>query len=215
MYSAIAEPDARLASRTANHHCLNSLTALKTLLWAELGGFDDPAVRQAVSVFSARLQALARVHRTLGEDAVGGRVDAAAHLTKVCAELCAAHLAPRGLHCDLRVDPGTLPGEVCQALDLIVTELVSHAATYAFLGRASGRIRVCLRQTAEGWICLVADNGCGPRGGDGMALVRGLAEAVGGDLCVHADDDGTVVTLSLPDAPFARMAEPVGAGCYA
>ena len=131
-------------------------------------------------------------------------MDAPVHLAKVCAELCAAHLAPRGLFCEFRSDPGLLPREACQTLALIVVELVTNAAKHAFEGRVSGRIRVALLRTEAGWICQVADNGCGlgaGPGGDGMRLVRGLARGLGADLRVHSDSAGVIVSLSLPDDP--------------
>jgi two-component sensor histidine kinase len=208
MNSAIAQPDGRLASHEANHRFMNTLAALHGLLRSDFAAFADPAVRQAVLVFSSRIQAFASVHRTLSEESGEGLVDASAHLSRLCAELCAAHLAPRGLHCDFQADPGVLPREVCQKLGLIIVELVTNAAKHAFIGRSGGRIRICLRRTGEGWVCLVADNGSGLRGGsgDGMKLVRGLAQAMGGELAICSDPGGVVVTLRLPEADFAGAA---------
>jgi two-component sensor histidine kinase len=201
MTFAIVEPDTQLASREANHRFLNTLSALHGLLRSDFGGFVDPAVRDAVSVFSSRIQAFASVHRTLGEDSGQDRVDAAAHLAKLCEELCAAHLAPRGVRCEFRSDPANLPHAVCQKLSLIVVELVTNAAKHAFGGRSGGRVSVSLRRAANGWICQVADNGSGLRGGggDGMQLVRGLAQALGGALLVHSDAGGVIATLRLAD----------------
>ena len=204
MTLAIVELDAGLASREANHRFLNTLAALHGLLRNDFGGFVDPAVRDAVSVYSSRIQAFASVHRTLGEESGQGRVDAAAHLARLCEELCAAHLAPRGVQCEFRSDSASLPQEVCQKLSLIVVELVTNAAKHAFGGRSGGRVSVSLRRAGDGWICQVADNGSGLRGaggggGDGMKLVRGLAQALGGALLVHSDAGGVTVTLRVAD----------------
>ncbi|MDB5418516.1 MAG: hypothetical protein JWP50_1935 [Phenylobacterium sp.] len=210
MNSAIAQPDGRLASREANHRFLNTLTALHGLLRTDFGAFADPAVRQAVTVFSSRIQAFASVHRTLSDESDEDLVDVPTHLARLCAELCAAHLAPRGLHCDFAADPGTLPRDVCQKLGLIIVELVTNAAKHAFVGREEGLIRVGLRRATRGWICVVADDGSGLRGGgkgDGMTLVRGLAHALGGELRVLSDARGVAVTLSLPDpSPVGQAA---------
>jgi two-component sensor histidine kinase len=211
MHSAFAEPDRRLAAQEANHRFLNTLTALNGLLRTDFGGFADPAVREAVGLFSSRILAFATVHRTLSDAAGEGLVDAPAYLARLCAELCAAHLAPRGLHCDFRADTGTLPREACQTLGLIIVELVTNAAKHAFSGRAGGRITVCLRRSAEGWVCVVADNGRGlpdgAGGGQGMTLIRGLAKRLGGELRVHSDGGGLVVALSLPDPAMAPRIE--------
>jgi two-component sensor histidine kinase len=207
MTVAIVEPDRRLASREANHRFLNTLTALHGLLRRDFDAFADPAVRDAVSVFSSRIQAFASVHRTLSADSDGEAwIDASAHLARLCEELCAAHLAPRGLHCEFRSEPGRLPRETCQKLGLIIVELVTNAAKHAFVGRSGGRIRVCLRRAGQAWICQVSDNGSGLRGGgggsgDGMGLVQGLARALDGVLRIHSGPGGVIVTLRLPEPP--------------
>jgi two-component sensor histidine kinase len=209
MNTAISESDGRLDLQEANHRFLNTLTALGGFLRSDFGGFVDPAISDAVRVFSSRIQAFASVHRTLGEDPDEGLVDAPAHLARLCGELCAAHLAPRGLYCEFRSDAGFLPRETCQKLGLIVVELVTNAAKHAFAGRASGRIWVSLRRAETAWICQVADNGSGFGGtakGDGMKLVRGLTQALGGDLRVHSDAGGVIASLKLPDPPLSPSA---------
>jgi two-component sensor histidine kinase len=172
----------------------------------DFGGFVDPAVRDAVGVFASRIQAFASVHRTLGEDSGQARIDAATYLARLCEELCAAHLAPRGVQCEFRADSASLPREVCQKLGLIIVELVTNAAKHAFGGRSGGRVSICLRHAGDAWICQVADNGSGLGGaaaaasaGDGMKLVRGLAKALDADLFIHSDAGGVIATIRLAD----------------
>jgi two-component sensor histidine kinase len=216
MYSATAEPE--LDFREANHRFLDTLAALYGFLRADFCDLHDPAVRQAVGAFSSRIQAFACVHRTLGEDPGEALVDAPAHMARLCAGLCDTLLAPRGLHCELRTDPGALPREICQTLDLIVADLVASAAKQTFTGRDYGRVSVGLRCGPDGWVCVVADNRSGCRAGgrsDRMTLVRRLAHALGGDLCIHSDAQGMVVTLSLPEPPAARTTRATTAPCHA
>jgi two-component sensor histidine kinase len=94
MNSATAKLDAQLADREASRRFRDTLSALQRFLRTGFGGFADPVVRRAVSVFSSRIQAFARMHRMHGEES-GEAVDAAAHLGGLCVELCAAQLAPR------------------------------------------------------------------------------------------------------------------------
>jgi two-component sensor histidine kinase len=215
MTFAIVEPDARLASQEANHRFMNTLAALHGLLRRDFDAFADPAVRNAVSVFSSRIHAFASVHRTLSAESDGEAwIDAPAHLGGLCEKLCAAHLAPRGLHCEFRSDPGRLPRETCQKLGLIIVELVTNAAKHAFVGRSGGRVGVCLRRAEEGWICQVSDNGSGLRGGasgDGMKLVHGLARALDGVLRIHSDPGGVIATLRFPEPPPSPANEAVAA----
>ena len=220
MTSAVAQPDACFAAREASHRLLNNLTTLQGFLRTGFDDFADPAVRKAVNVFSRRIQAFARTHRMLWDDSGEAWVDAAAYLGGLCAELCAAQLAPRGLHCEFRSDPGILPRETCGKLGLIVSELVINAAKHAFVGREYGRVGICLRRTEHGWICQVVDNGSGLSGGgrgDGTTLVQELARALGGELRIHSDPGGVLVILSLPDPPLppAMAADMAPARCQA
>jgi two-component sensor histidine kinase len=205
MNTATAEPDAGLSG--ANDRFVESLAALNGCLRKGFGGLADPSARGAVGVFSSRIRALEKARRRAGKPLSEAWIDAPAHLGRLCAELCAAHLAPRGLYCEFRADPGMLPRETCQTLGLIVSDLVTHEARRAFIGRPWGRISVCLRRAAQGWVCLVAHNGSDrrePGEDDGMAGVRELAEALGGDLRIHSDAGGVMVILSLQHGPFVR-----------
>jgi two-component sensor histidine kinase len=199
MPRAFAQPDPRLLAWAANHRLLNTLGALHGLLQADFGGFSDPSVRAAMTIFSDRIQAFASMHRTMGEPAI----DASAHLARLCQELCAAHLAPRGVHCELQVEPAILPREVCQNLGLIVAELITNAARHAFVGRTGGQVWVTLRRGGCAWICQVADNGSGlrprARDGGGLMLVRELATTLGAALDIRSHAGGVTVTVGLPD----------------
>jgi len=215
---AITEPDGQLALREANHRFLNTLTALGGLLRRDFGAFTDPAVHDAVSLLSSRIQAFAGLLRTLGEAPAEALVDAPAHLAQLCAELCAAYLAPRGIHCEFGADPGVLPRETCRTLSLIVAELVTNAAKHGFVGRVSGRVGVSLRRAGAGWICHVADNGGGLRGGpagDGMRLVEGLARRLGGTLRVHSDGGGVIVSLSWTEDRVTLLSDALALPCQA
>jgi two-component sensor histidine kinase len=203
------ELDTDLASREANHRFLDTLATLRSLLRTDFGSFANPSVREAVTVFSSRIQAFASVHCALDDEAGEPLVDASAYLGRLCADLCAAHLAPRGVYCEFRSDPGRLPRDVCQKLSLIITELVADAAKHAFTDRSWGRVCVSFRRAERGWICQVADNGSGLRGknkGAGATMVQSLAHALGGELRVHSDQAGMIVSLSLPQEPTPGQA---------
>lgn len=210
MPRALAQPDPQpdpwLLASEADHRFLNTLATLHGLLDDEFGRFSDPSVRAAVAAFSSRIQAFARVHRTLGEGPDGPTMDAAAHLTRLCREICDADLAPRGVRCEVQVERAVLPQEVCRNLGLIVVELITDAAKHAFAGRTGGQVWVTLRRGERGWVCQVADNGACLRAGAGRAvrLVRGLAAILGAQLDVRYDAGGVTTTVRLPDPAFGR-----------
>jgi two-component sensor histidine kinase len=204
MRHALAEPDLQLFAWEAGHRVLNTLAALRRLLQNDFSGFLDPSARAAVTAFSERIQASESVHRMLGEEPGEPAVDAAAHLARLCYDLCAALLAPRGVRCEMRVESAILPHDVCRSLGLIVAELVTNAARHAFVGRTGGRVWVTLARAEPGWICQVADDGAGlaapgRRGGVGLKLARALAAALGAGLDIHSDAGGVTATVRLLD----------------
>jgi two-component sensor histidine kinase len=200
-----AQPDPQLLAWEANHRFLNTLAALDGLLHDDFGGFSDPSVREAVTAFSGHLRAFANVHQTLGpesDEPEAPPIDAAAYMARLCRDLCAAHLAPRGVRCQVRVERAVMPRDACLNLGLIVIELVTNAARHAFAGRADGQVWVTLGRGERGWICQVADNGSGLRDvsgdGGGLKLARGLAATLRAALDIRSDPGGVTATVRLP-----------------
>ncbi len=208
MRQALAQPDPQLFAWAANQRFLSALAALERQLQEDFGGFSDPSVRAAVRAFSGHIQAFASMHRTLGAEPGGPAMDAGAHLAQLCHALCAAHLAPLGVRCEVRIESAVLPREVCRTLGLIVVDLITNAAKHAFTGQAGGQVWVTLRRGERGWICQVADNG-GGRGGEfgggaGLKLVHSLAATLGAKLEIRSDDGGMTTTVRLPDPAAGR-----------
>ena len=102
-------------------------------------------------------------------------------------------------------EPCELATEHAIPLGLILNELVTNAATYAFDGRTDGRIEVRFGRTPGGCRLSVADDGKGlpepggeRQGGLGMGLVRALARQIGGTLQVE-NRGGARFVIDLPD----------------
>ena len=193
-------------SQEAHHRFMNTLTTLQGLLRRHLGAFSDPAVKDAVAVFGSQLEAFAAVHRSLMAVPADGWVDVRDYFGGLCEHLCAAYLEPRGVACEFRCDPGSLPRDVCQTLGLLIVELTTNAAKHAFAGRSSGRVTIALRRVAKGWLCVVADDGVGfqaERPGRGTTLVRSLVRAMGGRLSVYSSSSGVMSCIELPHLPHA------------
>jgi two-component sensor histidine kinase len=204
MPQAFAQSDPQLLAWAVNQRFLNALATLDRLLHDDFGGFPDPSVHATVAVFSGHIQAFARIHRLLGDEPGEPAMDAGAHLAQLCQELCAAHLAPRGVHCEVRVEQVVLPREVCRNLGLIVVELVTDAAQHAFTGRTDGQVWVTLHQAEHGWICQVSDNGMARRAAASASqLVRGFAAALGAHVEIRYDLGGVTTTVSLSEPAAA------------
>jgi two-component sensor histidine kinase len=198
----------------------NTLAGLQGLCRRYFAPFEDPQVQAVARTLELQIQACASLNRTLMlARAPGEGVDAPSYFTALCADLTRVLLAPRNISCHLLVDEGELPQRACQALALIVVELVTNAAKHGFIGRAHGRVGVAVRRTARGWVCVVQDNGrgltkaaadkTGPgQGGAGGSnaarggrLIAALARSFGGEARVASDACGVTVTIWAPDRP--------------
>ena len=103
----------------------------------------------------------------------------------------------------------TLPTDRVVSLALIVNELVTNAAKYAFVDQRSGRIRVTFRAEQDGTGRLtIADDGRGlPQGyrleanaGLGMKVVVALVRNLHANLEIGNDGPGARFTISCTPA---------------
>jgi two-component sensor histidine kinase len=114
----------------------------------------------------------------------------------------------------LRLDisiQGTCPPELEVAVLRATHEFVGNAVKHGMHLRLTGLILVSLTCCAEGVELVVTDDGWGPavapKSGQGLGLVRGLAEQFRGMLSVTRRNDSTVATITLrtiPDASAGR-----------
>jgi two-component sensor histidine kinase len=193
----------RLVQEEIHHRFLNTLTALYGFLRRDFAAFDDPDVRDAVTTLEGRLMAFAGVHRTLHTCSASGRIDVPTYFAKLCAQLCSAQFAPRGIHCDFSADEGDVRPEVGEKLGLILVELVTNCAKHAFPEPWGGSVQISFRRQEGGWTCVVRDDGRGMQpgqAGEGLRLVRDLAHAIQAEVTFQSDGGGVQVTVRLPDA---------------
>jgi two-component sensor histidine kinase len=90
---------------------------------------------------------------------------------------------------------------------LIINELITNAAKYAYPGRSDGQIHISVKAAADDKLAVsVRDEGAGlPTGFDlakpkglGMRIITSFAEQLGGTLDIHARKPGTEFVLTIP-----------------
>jgi two-component sensor histidine kinase len=189
-----------------DHRVKNSLQLVASLLHLQAGAADED-VRRQLQDASSRIAAIARAHHRLYRGDRVRVIDLTAYLVDLCGDLQVS----AG---ECRIETALADGiEVATdraiPIALVLTELVTNAAKYAYPAQAPGRILVRLVQGDAGGLELaVADNGAGlPTGFDaatshglGMRIARALAQQVGGELRVRARDPGTEFVLVMPTA---------------
>ncbi|MFH5923271.1 sensor histidine kinase [Roseomonas xinghualingensis] len=111
---------------------------------------------------------------------------------------------------DIDLEPCTLPFDKAVAAGLVVNELVTNAVKHAYPDGEEGVVRISLH-TDEGLAeasLTVADDGRGTDasaltarragGGQGLELLRLLAQQLGGDIEHERQERGTSITLRFP-----------------
>jgi two-component sensor histidine kinase len=188
-----------------SHRVKNSLQIVSALLRLQASAADDARLKALLAEASKRVSAVGRAYERLSYDPGVENIDLGTYLQTVCADAIGT-----AANCTLDFDaaPGIqLDTDRAIAVALIVNELVSNAAKYAFPDQAAGhiRVRVTLRG-ADHILVSVRDDGVGlPAGFDigkskglGMRIVVALARQVGGGITPEADARGTEFALLVP-----------------
>ena len=129
-------------------------------------------------------------------------MDAAAYLRQLCLAISRSKLDFKNIKLVLVDRPLMINSESCWRLGVIVSELITNAARHAFHERG-GTIVVELRSTASLVECRITDDGTAAatvRPGQGLQIVRAMAEGLNGKIRQHFGPLGSTSVLSFPYA---------------
>jgi two-component sensor histidine kinase len=211
-----------LALRTVSlseihHRVKNNLQIVSSLLRLQSGKFDDPAVRDVFTECRDRINAMARLHEQLYDEASRSHLDFAPHLHELAEMLVRSHTPP-GCELALKLSADHVPLDLDQSilLSLIANELLLNTLKHAFHGRTDGKIHAELRATPDQITLTIRDDGIGfmltagekeERRGSGIELVRAMSRQLGGEFIInHPHAGGTCATISFPSKPGRRHA---------
>ena len=194
-----------------SHRVKNSLQIVSAMLHLQASGIDNDVLRTHLAEASGRVSAIGRAYERLSYDADVEDIELGSYLQDVCKDATSA-----ASHCKLDFDavPGIqLDADRAISLALIINELVTNAAKYAFADRSNGHIWVRLaRQDDNTAVISVRDDGVGlPAGFDlgksrglGMRIIAALSKQLGATISHREDVDGTEFVLTFP---LQRVAE--------
>jgi two-component sensor histidine kinase len=188
-----------------NHRVKNSLTIASSMLRLQSANVGDDRLTQLLDEASMRILAIGRAHDRLYQSPDIETLDLGGYINQVCKDLddgvsnCEIHIdAQKGIKVEIdRAVPAAL----------IVTELITNAAKYAYRQGPGGKIWV--RVTREGdknAVLAVRDEGSGlPHDFDirqakglGTRIVLALTEQLGADLAVLKGAVGSEFVLTMP-----------------
>lgn len=190
-----------------NHRVKNSLQLVSSLLNLQQSTLENAEARAHLIEADRRILAIAKIHEHLYRGSgPANKIEFAGYLRDLCAELEHTIAGGRDIHLVVAAEPLELPTDQVISLALIVNELVTNAAKYAFDGRTGGRIGVHFAAGPDGaYRLIVDDDGCGlpagfkagDRAGLGMKVALGLVQGIGATLEVGATGGGASFIITL------------------
>ena len=194
----------QLLLKEMNHRVKNSLSMASSMLRLQSADIGDEKLTQLLDEASMRILAIGRAHDRLHQGQDIDTLDLGGYLGQVCNDL------GEGGTCDIHVNAErgiTVAIDRAVPAALIVTELVTNAAKYAYRDGAGGNIWVRVAREGDRNVVLaVRDEGDGlPQGFDvrkpkglGMRIVSALTEQLDADLTVLRSGSGTEFVLTMP-----------------
>ena len=188
-----------------NHRVKNSLSIIASMLHLQAGEVGDAELTKHLDEASHRVAAVARAHEQLYSGSDIDRMDIGKYVEKVCKDLDAT-ASRYDLHTD--VEEGIeIATDRAISSALIVNELITNAAKYAYQDRPNGRIWVRVaRADHNHFMISVRDEGVGlPTGFDphkvkglGMRIITAFTQQLSGTVVVRATEPGTEFVVSIP-----------------
>jgi len=201
----LARDRAELLLKEVNHRVANSLAIVAGLLALQRHSLSDTAAQNLLDQMSARIMAIAGVHRRLYTSQDVTVVDLKEYLTSLIEDLKRAMGdAGRNHPVHLNCVPLSIPTDKAVSVGIIVTELVTNAYKYAYPDRADGEIRVDVAVLDGRVMLTVEDDGVGianaESGGThlGTRVMTSMTSSLGGTLAFDGEAGGTRAVLSFP-----------------
>ncbi len=194
----------RLMLSEMAHRVANNFAAATAILERASLTIHDINAKRALDDALNQLHIFASVHNQLRPDRDG---NPCVDCIEFIGGLCAALESTTARAAQLRFEHSTisialtLPQAI--ALGLIINELVTNSAKYAFPGPRRGSILVTLQVYGNECDFCVADDGVGKAvdvkgGGRGLRLVEGLVQQLDGSFCMETSSEGTRGKIRFP-----------------
>jgi two-component sensor histidine kinase/CheY-like chemotaxis protein len=209
-----AEADLRIANerlellvREVHHRVSNSLQMVLSFVAMQGKQSREPAVREALEEIQNRIKAISKVHQRLYTRGDLTTIDLDAYLENLIADL--RESLPPEVTIGLDGEPVLVSPDTGVSVGVIVNELVSNAAKYAFNPGQRGRIGVRLEAADDGgFVLTVEDDGNGidragePAGtGLGTRIINAIARSLASKAVVLDRPVGAAVRISVKGRP--------------
>ena len=191
--------------REMNHRVKNSLSMVASMLHLQASDVGDANLTLHLNEASHRVAAIARTHDQLYRGSDIARLDVGEYIEAICKDLDES-VSQCEIHTNVQ---NGIEIETDRAISaaLMVNELITNAAKYAYQGQSGGKIWVTVARMGDDDVSVsVRDEGAGlpadfdlrkPKG-FGMRVVGFLAQQLKGSLAVRVRDPGTEFLVTIP-----------------
>ncbi len=203
---ALADKDMLL--REIDHRVRNSIAMTSALLSMQASGATSADVKEALTVASARLGAIARIHERLYKGKQLGVVEFGTYLEEICHDLRDS-LGHDQVTLKMRTVEVGLPVDEAVPMGLIVNELVTNA--FKHCGGGGACIEIELTASDKALTLRVFDDGVGmaadydpaKRQGLGMRMIKTLVRQLKGTMVQPGAGEAArfEIRVPLPEMP--------------
>lgn len=188
-----------------NHRVKNSLSIVSSMLNLQSRDVGDAILASHLSEASYRVSAIAKAHDQLSGSPDIEWMDLGEYIKAICKDLDASVA-----HCDVRAEADSgieLETNKAISVAIIVNELITNAAKYAYKGRTDGSIWIKVsRGDQDSFEIVVRDEGSGlpvdfdlgKAKGLGMRIISLFAKQLNATVTVGPCHPGTQFTITIP-----------------
>lgn len=188
-----------------SHRVKNSLMIVSSMLQLQANAVGDPTLTVHLDEAANRVSAVAKAHDQLFHGSDVERLDLGKYLETICKDLDASVA-----HCVIQTDAQSdieISTDRAISAALVVNELVTNAAKYAYTDGRGGKIWVTVAGVGKDRLSIsVRDEGAGlPPGFDrdkpkglGMRIVMAFVKQLNGTLEIHARNPGAEFVVTIP-----------------
>lgn len=195
----------QLLLKEMNHRVKNSLAIVVSMLNLQAREIANPELTGHLNEAANRIAAIGKAHDQLSYGSDIRRMDIGQYIKGICKDLDASVA-----HCDVitdTVDGIVVPTDRAISIALIVNELITNAAKYAYKDEDCGKIWIKVsRDGHDAFSISVRDEGTGlppdfdlhKASGLGMRIISAFAKQVNATIVVQSHAQGTEFVLSIP-----------------
>ncbi|RAK64353.1 sensor histidine kinase [Phenylobacterium kunshanense] len=188
--------------RDVEHRVKNTLQLISSIVMLQGRRATDDGARRALRGVQQRVAAVSVAHRHVDWIDDSEKVQLAQLIREIVGDL-AGSAGRDDVSIDLDLDAVTIAGRQAAPIALLVSEAVGNALRHAYPVGRSGRVRVALRRTTDGFDLSVSDDGVGmppgaPPSGFGLTVAQLMAQQLRGKLTTDATQPGLRLSVSVP-----------------